>query len=436
MTDRTKRRVRRRNYSHASQELKDLKKGKKEEIEDLEIYGATLASAFNINGFLRYFIDHRPDDVQEMVEQKMSEMNFPKEAKWDSVIWELKGRNKLDFVEWVLIGKELNHIKKEDFLDDLKYFVRSNRDYEMYAKEHHRLLNISVDMLETAEQWKERQGNVIKLAKMLENQFDSNLLGELLKQPEYLEKSYNPTVDLFRERAEGIGLPQQATVLNTKYQIIPKPTNSFEEIADTISMIYKGDNSRIDELMMERNKRQINELFTSQFVLPHFAIEVKLLDSLESWEERNQAMVSPNKASKILAKALEKQFDPLLFGEEFSTLELLQYERNACYFAVVEKLDEEQFPKEANPYNVDFDAKAKVTTEWKVIAEKIIDLSGYDYEAINNLVHADGHLLLKLFKTAELVVYLDFDITLNQTAEEWLEDNPDISSEAEMYDEI
>lgn len=436
MTDRTKRRVRRRNYSYASQNLKDLKKGKKEEIEDLEKYGAVLATAFNINDFLRYFIEHKPDDVQEMVEKKMSEMNFPKEAKWDSVIWELKGQNKLDFVEWVLIGKELNHIKKEDFLDDLKYFVRSNRDYEMYAKEHHRLLNIRVDLLETAVQWQERQGNVIKLAKMLENQFESGLLGELLKQPEYLEKSYNPTVDLFRERAEEIELPQQATVLNTQYQIIPKPLTSFEEIAETISMIYKGDNSRIDELMIERNKRQINEVFASPFVMSHFAIEVKLLDSLESWEERNQAMVSPNKASQILAKALEKQFDPLLFGEEFSTLELLQYERNACYPAVVEKLDEEQFPKEANPYNVDFDAKAKVTTEWKVIAEKIIDLSGYDYEAVNNLVHADSGMLLQIFKTAELVIYLDFDITLYQSAEEWAENNPDFSSEKENYNEI
>lgn len=383
-----------------------------------------LSKSFDINDFLAYFLENRSDDVKELVEEELHQHRFPEEAEWDTVLWSLSGRNRVEFTKWLDIAVQKHYINGEDIADKLDDFIRSDRDYKMFAAEWRQLLNIDVKLLENVSEWYERQGKVKELAKILSTNFDPDYIGLRLASPELLEATFNPVSDVFRNEAEQLGFPKEATTINTRFKVIPTMAVDFEEFANYLTGILREKDGQVDNLL-RINNRQINEVYLSHLTISYLAIRVTILDTLEEWEERNQILSDNSRAKKLLSEMIERMFDPILLGEEFSTVEMLDQPQNICERKVQEKLHEENFPKQATAYNVDFDASAKSALPYTEVAEHLIEASGNNFEAINNMMHANQERFNFFWKLPQFMRILDFDITLNQTKEDWLSENAD-----------
>lgn len=397
-----------------SQFLKDNSKIREE-------LGAKLYDSYGPQNFAVYFYEKRPEDVAELVNQAMREADYPEQADWKTVAWELNVQNKVDFVEWVDIAAEKKYMNGEDIGDKFADFTKSDRDYQMYAEEWKKLLNIEVKLKENKYEWMERQGKAEQIGRLLASQFDPDYLGERLKSPELIEMTYNPTTDIFRDNADELGLTEKATTINTRFKVKPQLGIPFADFAKELSYMVK-DGAELEKIF-QTNSQVVNEIFLRKETLPYLAIEVEILDTIDEWEERNQILANPDRAEAVLTKKITDCFDPLLIGERLSTEAMLQRSDNACYQQIEEKLAEEGFPQGATPLNVDFDARAKCQLPYEDIAVILIELTGNNPEALNNMVHASPERFNAMWIAPEFLFTLDFDIILRQTVDEWIAEN-------------
>lgn len=381
-----------------------------------------LAKNFDINDFLNHFVEYNEQAVKELTELELTQQNFPKEANWKEVLWVLKGQNKLDFREWIDIAVNRHYITGEDIPDKLNDFISSDRDYVMFAKEWKQLLNIRVELLETPNEWFERKGKAKELASLLEKNYDSNYIASRLVASDVLEHPHNPVPSAFREASHEAGLPEKATLNNSRYKITTTLTVPFLDFAHFLTALFNNNKTQVDNLLSLSTK-ELNEVYLLPHTLTFTGVNVVITDTIAEWEERNSMLSNPERAVSVLAQRIETNFDPIIVGEMLSTREMLEQPQNTCLLKVQEKLEEEQFPKQATAYNVDFDAKADMLLPATTTAEKIIELFNNDYEAINNFVYLPADIFNQFWKFPVFINTLDFFISLKQTAEEWTKEN-------------
>lgn len=391
--------------------------------------GKKLAKAFEIDEYLAYFLEKKPEVVQHKVQEMMKDENFPQEAQWDKVRWEIRGKNKTEFSEWVRLGFQKGYLSQEDIKDKLNDFIRSDRDYKMYTAEWEKLMNIEIILKETAEEYLERQGKADALSKHLSSNFDSDYIGEKLKEYENLSLSYNPVMDLFNEQRASSELGDKATVLNTRFKVLVSPPD-FEEVASSLTMMIKDQGESLDALL-EFSGQALNAIYFSPYTLHFLPLNVQIQDTVEEWEERNQVLASPARAKELLTQKISDSFDGAWLGEEMSDPEMLQHPQNVLYQRISDALGEAGFPRAARPENVDFKAVAESLLDFGEMAARIIDLAHENYEGINNMLHSPADRFNMIWKTPEFIRGLDYKVTLMQTVDEWLEEHPEVESEME-----
>lgn len=391
--------------------------------------GKKLAKAFEIDEYLAYFLEKKPEVVQHKVQEMMKDENFPQEAQWDKVRWEIRGKNKTEFSEWVRLGFQKGYLSQEDIKDKLNDFIRSDRDYKMYTAEWEKLMNIEIILKETAEEYLERQGKADALSKHLSSNFDPDYIGEKLKEYENLSLSYNPVMDLFNEQRASSELGDKATVLNTRFKVLVSPPD-FEEVASSLTMMIKDQGESLDNLL-EFSGQALNAIYFSPYTLHFLPLNVQIQDTVEEWEERNQVLASPARAKELLTQKISDSFDGAWLGEEMSDPEMLQHPQNVLYQRISDALGEAGFPRAARPENVDFKAVAESLLDFGEMAARIIDLAHENYEGINNMLHSPADRFNMIWKTPEFIRGLDYKVTLMQTVDEWLEEHPEVESEME-----
>lgn len=390
-----------------------------------------LAAAFDINEYLSFYLMEHENEVGELVKEKMQEENFPASVNWKSVKWDLTGKNIREYREWLNFAARKRMITGFDLADGLKDFISSTRDLKMYAAEDQRFLSLAIKLLETPREWEERQGKIIELAKKLEDHFDQTYLGLKLATPEYLTEPSNPTIDLFEEVKRQEGFPKEATVNNTKFKVVPKLKIGYDEFAKRVSLTLRGEDGSIDYLLKVDDK-YLNEIYLNKFFLPYLAYNIQITEEVAEWEERNEVLSKPDKALGRLAEAFENNFNGLLIGEMLSTKDNLQISHNTLFEKVKERLQEEGFPKQATPNNVDFDATAVNMVPFEDLAQYTINNAQGNYQVINQMINSSAdNFNAIVWKSPAYLQFLSFDVKFMQTVEEWSKENADRLAEDE-----
>lgn len=385
-----------------------------------------LSKSFNINEFLSYFLEHKHDDVKDMALEAMKDGGFPDYADWEKVLWRLEGQNKVEFREWLRIGADKQYIHKSDIADKLNDFIKSDRDYKMFSEMWKELLHIKVVLLENSEEWRIRQGKVEQLGKVLEQRFDKGYIENRLVQSDFLALSFNPVIDLLEAKLKDEGFPKEANSLNTRFKVNVNLAIDFNEFANKLSVMM-GEKQILD-MLIEYNNERINEIYISQHTMPYLAIQVEVLDTLQEWQERNHIIFDQSNLLEVVAEAFESRFDGVMVGEMFSMGDLLYSDTNTCYQEVELALQEEGFPKEAKPENVDFDVVAEYPLDWSVVAEYYINGMNGNIEVINNTIQSSPEYFNNvIWRFPIFSQFLIFNIKLNQTIEEWNEEHPELA---------